>query len=393
MSPFFDDLERQLHDAARARTGGAPAPSARAPRRRNRWLGALPAVAAVVVALLVAGGALLAFGHRARQTPTRTAASLADIPAPRLRRELAYIQAATRQLRTSAVCRTHPQRGPSVIHGSPAPALLAVLGVLRRPAGPADRLGAGSIGQSETYAGFVRRAFVSHGTAYYVAAGHQDFSGSFPSARCLALASAAERAYAPRIPSGLRAQTLAVAAQQMAYERKLAAQRPQDVVCFVSASRNGGASQCGLTVAALRRGVSPTNAQGTFSGIVPDGVASVTVRFPATGGRPALSATAAVTGNVYAVRIPQLAGAGFVEPTVVWRSAAGRVIKTVVPLSRAAAERLCRASPVACLSLSEAVSGGGYAESSSSSSASGTTPATPPSTGGPSSSSASASTS
>jgi hypothetical protein len=256
----------------------------------------------------------------------------------------------------------------SFIPGSPGPALLSTLGVLRRPASRGDRLANQSLaGTNDVYAGFVRRALDVRGVSYYVAAARNDSGAWLPSPRCFAMQTAAARAYARKIPAGVRAQTLALQAAFIAYDRRAAAQAPRDVVCLVSTARNGGGSECGVTTAAIRAGVAPSNDQGTFSGVVPDGVASVTLRFPAAGGRAADAVTATVTGNMYAVHVTGMSDAPPTEPTMIWRSADRRVLKTI-PVATA---RYCRQHPLPCL----AVAGSGVSEASSSS---GTTPGPAP---------------
>ncbi len=151
--------------------------------------------------------------------------------------------------------------------------------------------------------------------------------------------------------------------------------------------RNGsGSTGCGYPAAAIRNGIPPSNDQGTLSGLVPDDVASVTLRFPAAGRRAAVTATAHVHGNVYAVFVPQLRSEGPGNetppvPTIVWRSAQSRVVKTIRPPGPGARARYCRRNPVPCLLL-ETSSAGGTAsgESSSASPSSTTATAAPPKT-------------
>lgn len=50
-------------------------------------------------------------------------------------------------------------------------------------------------------------------------------------------------------------------------------------------------------------GLLPSSDNGTFNGVVPDGVASVTLRFPARHGLPAASGTARGTENMWVLRI------------------------------------------------------------------------------------------
>lgn len=70
-----------------------------------------------------------------------------------------------------------------------------------------------------------------------------------------------------------------------------------------------------------------------MDGIVPSGVATVTLQFPAIhhGNRriPALSATGTVIDNVFVIPIPTLTERGSWPNTAIWRSATGKLIKTV----------------------------------------------------------------
>ncbi len=233
MTPFFDDLERQLHSAARARPDvAADAPPA-APRRRRRWgwLGAVPALAAVAVTRVIAGAALLLFGHRTPRAPVQPSSGLSSTlvhtPAPQLRRELAYIRRATRRVLQSRACQTTAPAGPTFIHGSPDRTLLSTVGVLRRPAEPSDRLAAQWLGgDGQVYAGFIRRSLIARGVSYYVIAARNIFSASVPSDRCFALQTQALHTYAGKIPAALRAATLTLQAQFMSYDRRLISRAP-----------------------------------------------------------------------------------------------------------------------------------------------------------------------
>jgi hypothetical protein len=88
---------------------------------------------------------------------------------------------------------------------------------------------------------------------------------------------------------------------------------------------NGGT--CGATASQIAsHGL--LSAYGYISGVVPDGVASVTLSYPATRGSPAHTVTADVVGNVFATAIPQ--PRGNVHPTTTWHSASGATLKTIL---------------------------------------------------------------
>ena len=360
MSPFFDQLEDQLRSAARARAGGHEAPPPR--RRGSGWLHAglraVPVLAALLVALVVVGGALVLLRHHGHGTSSPSGApptgpGLASIvthtPQRQLHSELSYIAAATHSTLDSRVCRVRQPTGVSMIHGAPGTALVSSLGVLRRPATAADRLDPAVLaGTPDVYAGHTRRALTADGVSYYIVPARYDRSASVPSDRCFALQLAALHRALPKIPSALRHQTRVLQAGLIAYARRQAARAPRDTICLVTMSGRSSGAQCGISAAAIKRGVPVSDELDTFFGIAPDGVASVTLGFAATRKRPARSLTAPVINNVYAARVPW-AGPAPAMPAVIWRSAQGRVLKRIpVPKPQTAAD-FCRRRPVACL--------------------------------------------
>lgn len=361
MSPFFDELESQLRSAARdvARAQAAPL-AGRPPRRRRRWWPAkidLAPILASVVVVLVVGAALVLLGrggHRppapsGSPPPTGLAALIAKTPQRQLKREFGFVAAATKTVLNSPACRLAQPTKISFIPGAPDRTLLSILGVLRRPATPADRLDAAAlIDPSEfVYSGYERRALSAGGESYYVVAVRTDQAAVVPSDRCFALQASALDRYLPKIPAALREQTKTLQAGYIAYARALVAHGPADSICLVSSGPRDRGASCGITAAQIKANVAPENDSGVYIGVVPDGVASVTLSFPATRVRPAHSASATVQGNVYAIRV---AGAPQppAEPAVTWRSADGRVVKTV-PVPTPALERAaCRANPIPC---------------------------------------------
>ena len=65
-----------------------------------------------------------------------------------------------------------------------------------------------------------------------------------------------------------------------------------------------------------------------FTGLVPDGVNSVTLSFPARKHWKALSVSGDVVGNVFVVRAKR-AAYGLFPAKILWRDRAGDVIKIV----------------------------------------------------------------
>jgi hypothetical protein len=379
MSSFFDDLETQLRTAARARSAARPA---QGPVRR--WVGSAlrgaPVAVAVATTLAIVAVALVLVHHGGGHpgpTPPAPGSGLPGLTSPRTRRELAYIEAATARTRRLPACARRNARIPAVIHGSPGAALRSVLGVLRRAPTPADRLSRRAReGLSGVYAGATRRALVARGVSYYVIPSRQYPSAGQPSPRCFDAQKAALQRDLPTIPPSLRAPTRTLQARLIAYDRRLISQPPYDVVCLATQSRNSGGEQCGQTAAEIARGgPSLEEDSGTYSGIVADGVASVTLRFPASGARPAQSSTGSVVGNVLVVRAPRPAGGMHPQPAIVLRSAGGRIIRTIPTPSGRATARFCRLHPIQCLAIGGLTeSGASSSSSSSSTTATATTP-------------------
>ena len=381
MSPFFDELEEQLRAAARVRAGGEDPPPA--PRRGRAWLhaglGAVPVAAAVLVALVVVGAALVLLGHRGHHSPMPSAtppssggvgAIVAKTPKRQLEHELAYISAATRATMRSAACHVDTPTGVSLIHGSPSAALTSTLGVLTRPARPADKVSPANLsGTPDVYAGYVRRALSAGGVSYFIVPARYDRSSWLPSDRCFDLQLAALRAYLPHIPASLRQPTVMLQTMFIARDRSLSAHAPRDTICLTAVARNSGSSECGISASQIKSGVPATTSQGTFSGVVPDGVASVTVSFAATPRHAARAVTTPVVNNVYAVHVPGTSGSTLVAPTLIWRSSQGTVLKRVAPPRPQTVTAACRHHPVTCLDaqISEVQSAGVQYSASSSS--------------------------
>lgn len=360
MSPFFDDLEDQLRSAARVQAGADDVAPSRRPRRSwlHAGLGAAPVVAAILVVLVVVGGALLLLGHRGghgSQAPASPPASggvnalIARTPKRQLDRELAYMAAATRKPLRSRTCAVHQPNGVSVVHGSPGAGLTSVLGVLRRAQTPADHLRPAALaGTPDVYAGHTRLALSADGVSYFIVPARYDAAASLPSARCFDLQRSALRAYLANITPSLRQPTLALQAGLIKVGRRLATDAPRSTICLVTASGDSGGADCGITAAEIKRGVPASYGQGTFSGIVPDGVASVTLRFRTAPGSPAHSVTGAVRGNVYAVHLANAPSVPVI-PTVIWRSADGHVLKVVPAPRPQTVTSACRHNPAECL--------------------------------------------
>lgn len=179
--------------------------------------------------------------------------------------------------------------------GSPPASLLTILGVLRSTA---TRVSADSVpqtsGNSDLYVNSIRRARSAFGSAFYL-----------------------------YVAGGLRLLPC-----------------PFPPVGAVLASTGGGGVHGPISAAQIEQGEYSFSADGgqtsaIVSGVVPDGVATVTFSYKAGPSRgfsktvlPAVTINASVVNNVVVARVPR-AAPNALKATVRWRSAHGSVIKTI----------------------------------------------------------------
>jgi hypothetical protein len=339
----------------RVETAGADAvgPVGRARRLALACARVVPTVLMVAVTLGV-GAAFVVLVH-ARHVSTGTET---------VRREQGYITTAMLQTqRRDPAC--VPAAQPfALIDGTPSRGLLSSLAVLRAPGGaPIDGMDddlqhvgppvpTGVYAQYERLARTValpatRSAPAASMSVYVVAAANVTGATSVPS-RCDAEQTAALRGELPKIPSALRTPTVQLAARTLAQRRSTAQSAEGIAVVVVAPShdatgprvdaysatttqfqQSGAISQAGLQ----------SGSSTVLSGVVPDGVASVTLHFPARFGgahpAPPLTVTAIAVENVFVVRVPRSfiaqAFGGTTPDSIKWRAADGTVIRTIHP--------------------------------------------------------------
>lgn len=353
MSRFFEDLESQLHAAARARSGLRARP-------RLGWLRtAVPVALALSTTAAVVALALVLLGHHHALRSGQPAGAGGSGPAqvtlggtqyaplavtPLERQELGYISAATKRALGSAACSAPAaNRTPVLSRRAPSRQLLSILGVLRGPAAPSDRLGIGPSApllppEGETvYVRYIRLARrFGHVSFYIVPAGHWPPVHAAPE-RCYELQRRALHDALPHIPAALRTGTLALLVAQIAAERRSNRSTSTDGVCLQAVTLREASGSCLDSAADIARwgtiGAGGTGTSDLVTGLVPDGVRSVTLRFKATGHWKALSVTGDVVGNLFIARAAR-AAYGLFPAKVLWRDASGRVIK-IVALPRA----------------------------------------------------------
>jgi hypothetical protein len=261
-----------------------------------------------------------------------------------------YIQAAQRStVARDPVCSTSARREPIISEGAPGRALLATLGVLRQPRTAADALpqlvsepfSIGFGGTREVFVNYTHRARSVLGASFYVIPAGNILGLREVPARCTGEEVAALKRELAQMPKSLGAQTVSLQAQYLPWQRYTAA-HPQGIALATTISLGGGAGiAAGWTVADIDRGMAGLGLGGVavgtgssrrvfggtgFHGIVPDGVAEVTLHYPArSANSKPLSVTVKVINNMFFARDP----ARQFPLASSWYDASGRLIKTV----------------------------------------------------------------
>jgi hypothetical protein len=171
--------------------------------------------------------------------------------------------------------------------GSPSSAFLSMLGVLRRPQKPTDDLEVSSLAIGEgVYVNYIRLARVVAGTSYYL------------------------------IPVA-----------------KPNCSEPEELLLNERSSSYLGSSYGGSTATRIAQGKlfasSGRGPTAVVAGVVPDRVAKVSLSYPKSGPLHAVTITTKPVENVFVATVPRESPAASVPKSVVWRSARGKVIKTI----------------------------------------------------------------
>ena len=267
-------------------------------------------------------------------------------PSARQQQEQRYVQKAVLKAVNSPACAE--VRVPATVTGPPPASLLSILGLLRQPATAADKPPAQVLAhEPELYVNYVRFARSAFGRKWFVWVAGSSFRPPANVDRCLSAESADFHAELPSIPKALRAQTTALFATQLGGDRRFDSEpvRPVGVSLFGPSSSGGGGGGGGGTAAEIEaHGMWSSESGGTgadpartlFAGLVPDGVATVTLHYPAgkLGGfsrrsGPALTVTAHVVNNVVLISVERAGAQAIGTVTTTWRAAGGTIIKTL----------------------------------------------------------------
>jgi hypothetical protein len=364
MTTFFDDLEVQLHAAARAQIAVNQADKRARRSRARSAVRNIPALLADGTSILIAVLALVLIRHKQPGAPTTppggTPPAASGPPAfpqlsARQRKQIDYVMKADGTvLRRDRGCGPLPRgvgdpgRKPSLSLGSPSAATLATIGTLRRPATAADQLPPRKIWDGPhskprtypdgtyppvagIYARYIRYARHRDGANYYlVPAENVNWQTPVP-ARCYHEQVTALRHELPQIPHNLRPGIFALQSTYLAYERRSTEPYPGVCLSALNNTGNGDGASCyaigqieaGHTLSSGAPGGVPV-----VYGLAPDGVRSVTFYYK--GRYPGHPLTALVINNVFILHDPRdrLPSNGFPNK-LVWRTARGQASKTI----------------------------------------------------------------
>jgi hypothetical protein len=194
----------------------------------------------------------------------------------------------------------------AALRGKPSRSLLRILGVLRRPASAADagsEISAAGLIQG-IFARYIRRTRVIGASSYYIY---------------------------PAVVGGC-------GTGQSPHEGMMDYAKNLDLGHGIIGNDGGGGSSAAQIERGEDAGTGPpgSSTQATITMIIPDGVTSVTLRYPA--GRasgysakisPPVTINAPVLNNELIVRVPRSGGGGTVrQARMIWRRADGSVLKT-----------------------------------------------------------------
>jgi hypothetical protein len=344
---YLPELRRSLVRAAERRRriavpeGGQAAVLPTKRRRVNprRVAIALPAAVSIVVALAVA---LLVLGHGRSVNPPATGPK-PGIPSPGPAPSVLVISASDQKLidlaqhKTAArdhACWPSAHDLPVRSLGSPSHELLSLLGVLRQPAGPAGAYARTVFATSpgrirEVYIRYARPVRSFHRARFFIVpAGDVTGFRAVP-ARCIAEQRATlERVLRDEGTANL-ARILRLQTQYLEWQRFRGAHAEGICVSADTPVVGGGgvgSVDCSHTIGEIEQGSAEYTLPELEYGVVPDGVAAVTMRFSPIHGRRYRPTTATVVDNVWVLVRPR----GAYSPSAwIWRDGAGRVLRTI----------------------------------------------------------------
>jgi hypothetical protein len=315
------------------------------PSSRQRAAPALLAVLPVVALALAGCGQTVP--ARSADSPVSRAVAFEPRLSPT---ESRYIGAAWR----ATVARDHAcdgSHGPTFTTGSPGRALTSRFAILRQPVTPADvlptlldhNLPPRQVGEAvynrELYLNQIRLARSALGASFYVIpAGNVTAQGGVP-ARCGREQVAALKRRVPHLPRGEQARIIGAQTRYLTYLHYLAIHPAGICASFFPARARkldlaANLPTCATLADFGRWGVLVDASvlldhAAVFWTLVPDGAATVTLRFTEPNGRPLPSPTVRPVNNVVVAKEPYTPYQSGFPSTIVLRAADGRLIKKI----------------------------------------------------------------
>ena len=285
---------------------------------RDRSLAAL----CVVVAAGLAGcGSTALLSRTTSSSAGNIAVRLPPLPqlVPGDRQALVALGRADETVFKHQACSPLPRRVHRVPdYGSPSELMLSTFAVLKLP---------NKAAMPENGPGFVQRPFVN-----YIRVAQRRFGWPFKvipvadfslvPAHCYALEASAVRAAVAHAPTKTRTSALQIEEELQLDDQYI--ERHPEGICV---SGYHGASLCESLLAAQARGGLSIGGPVVFC-LVPNGVARITVRYPGSErGGPGRNVTVPVINNLAVWKLTS--EVGDTRPTILWRAANGKVIRTV----------------------------------------------------------------
>jgi hypothetical protein len=224
-------------------------------------------------------------------------------------------------------------------HGTPSPAMLSTLGVLRRAATAKDRFRTKSfprLGVSRLFVRYVRRIDTADGARYWILPSADVNHAVAPPRSCDRALAREIRVLGRHDKPSVRLQAMHLAHLMLAAARRDAKRPPVEGIDLYGGHPGKSAvrilSGTSATIQSIKsRGIvmsfgSP-GAASTLCVLVPDGVASVTVKYPASKGRPARIISAETEDNMASMTVDSSVQDAF-GGSMTWNDANGQPIKT-----------------------------------------------------------------
>jgi len=261
---------------------------------------------------------------------------------------VALYNKASSQVGREKVCR--PEFGPATVtHDPPSQELLSTLGILRRPATPEDVLSHDQLRffpfMKGVYVDYVRIAHTADGREYQIIPAQNARAFPAESHACLHRVHVHLRRLSKGKPERVRRRALHFYNQRARNDRRLAKNAPQEGVFVFSHGPNGAGGGGGGGGAGYIRTHGEFGSSGTrqrdqavVSGLIPDGVATVTSFFSrraprAPGRRPKdygkpIERTDRVQDNMISFELARDAEDAF-PAKMIWRAADGSIVRVI----------------------------------------------------------------